>query len=333
MKRAQSSDSASTLSNIDVAGPSTRDSLPVSTSSTPPTSVTESATPSEPDAAKDKELLQHRRSGRARTSIASYNDNVLSGTAVHTRKSFLKNTENDEATGSRAISGATLVDDGVDSPSAQLLGAGTKATQSEWMEESGSPSKADRRRSMRLDRLTDAASSAVGALTSATSVLGKRGRDALESAKDKFQDMNRRASMRLREPQPTKESSEERSPAKRVRMFPNLALVEPEKEAEPEKEKVPEKKPRKFWLKQGLYAGQVRETHPRQKSNKRQSSGETAGKERIYLPLPMFLGEKLLEAGRDFKLPYEILNALPRDQAPKDWRVLSKSKWLRFFRV
>jgi histone-lysine N-methyltransferase ASH1L len=115
-------------------------------------------------------------------------------------------------------------------------------------------------------------------------------------------------------------------------MFPNLSLPEAVKEPEPEpvKEKLPEKKPRKFWLKQGLYAGQVRESHPRQKLNKQQSSVETAAKERTYLPLPMYLGEKLLETRRDFKLSFEILNPLPRDQAPKDWRVLSKSKWCDF---
>jgi histone-lysine N-methyltransferase ASH1L len=168
------------------------------------------------------------------------------------------------------------------------------------------------------------ASSAINAVASATSVLGKRSRDALDSAKDKFQSLSRAAS--LRSHRAAKDLTE--SPAKkRLRASTGRAVATDveEKELTPE----PPKRPRKLWLSQGLYVGQTRESQPVQKSNKRKSTSAVTVPERTYLPMPMFHGERLLKQGRDFKLPFEIFNALPKVQGPV-WSSLKRSKSINF---
>lgn len=80
----------------------------------------------------------------------------------------------------------------------------------------------------------------------------------------------------------------------------------------------------KKWLVSGLYAGQKRtfdasktEAKNRRKSQKAQESEDTPNKssapqkDNYVLPLPMFAGERLLEVGRDFKLPFDIFSPLP----------------------
>ena len=91
-----------------------------------------------------------------------------------------------------------------------------------------------------------------------------------------------------------------------------------------EKEQPTSRKPKKkVWLTQGLYVGQ--EIDPRlEKVYGKRSSAHP--QQRNLLPLPMFAGARLLELGRDFKLPFDVFNALPRGQPkPEDWKKTHKS--------
>jgi [histone H3]-lysine4 N-trimethyltransferase ASH1L len=94
----------------------------------------------------------------------------------------------------------------------------------------------------------------------------------------------------------------------------------PAEQDAPAKKAEPEKRTKK-WLAMGLYAGQTR-PDPRRKS----ADGPVVS-ERKHLPLPMFTGQLLLKKGRSFALPYEVLNPLPKSQAPA-WTNLRKSKFL-----
>ena len=75
----------------------------------------------------------------------------------------------------------------------------------------------------------------------------------------------------------------------------------------------------KKWLDRGLYAGQKRPVE--EKKTKSGASETTTIKENPVLPLPMFAGERLLQSGRDFKLPFDIFSPLPPGQPkPDEWR-------------
>jgi len=314
--------STSTLSTIEVRQDeeSTRvSSIAASASLTPPTSLGD--TVSEPDATKDK---NRRRSGRAREEVASYNDSILAGTAVHTRKSFRKESQE----GSRSVSGVTLVGENAAESTEKLPKCKTKAPEPDSTlngdtkagKESSGP-----RKSTRVSLLETATSNVVDALFSTTSALGKRSRRALEDIKGSIQEVvaDRRKSLRV--PNSEEKADESEPTPKRARLFPNLELASP-----PEQEK---KKPagsvmrRKKFVTQGLYLGQ---TPPLQaeknKGKKSQQKGDDVFQGNSLFRPPFFFIERLLELGRHYRLPYDVLNPLSNDQAPKDWHRLNKSK-------
>jgi len=285
---------------------------------------------SEAGVSKDEPVpLSGRRSSRPRNSIGTYNDKVNAGTAVHTRTAFLKNTPT--ASSSRAVSGVTLVDDSIDGSAETTLKDGATALDMGWgWNDDNGEAALLALYGLRIIRpthrgqLENAASNVVGAVSSATTALGKRTRDAVDSAKHKFRN---RHGPKARFVDGGEASSE---PASKVsRLFPNLRLLEErQKELDQPKQKSAVLK-RKKYLAQGLYVGQYRDFDPRltESKNKKklQSKGKTA--ENSVLPLPMFLGEEILKRDRDFQLPYDVLSPLPRDEAPKDWSRLSKSKF------
>jgi palmitoyltransferase ZDHHC9/14/18 len=88
----------------------------------------------------------------------------------------------------------------------------------------------------------------------------------------------------------------------------------------------------KTWLKQGLYVGQHREFDPRlSESQNRVKKRGRKGRENKALPLPMFAGDRLLSEDprlvfRNFKLPFDTYNPLPRKVKVDNWTKLSRSK-------
>lgn len=81
---------------------------------------------------------------------------------------------------------------------------------------------------------------------------------------------------------------------------------------------------KKAWLPQGLYVGQELDSRLEEVFGTRSYS---YCQQRKLLPLPIFAGARLLELGRDFKLPFDVFNALPRGQPkPEEWKKTHKSK-------
>lgn len=91
----------------------------------------------------------------------------------------------------------------------------------------------------------------------------------------------------------------------------------------------------KKWLDKGLYSGQeapsdISKALNAQEKKKLASLPELQPKPRdkpnTVLPLPIFNGTRLLLAGRDFKLPFDVCNPLPPGQPkPASWRTMTKS--------
>lgn len=187
-----------------------------------------------------------------------------------------------------------------------------------------------RRRSSRLS-ISEKAS---GLLDGAGSVLGKRTRGALAKAKGP----DRRSSLRPRDLAPLKnEEANSEAPTAKKRRVSDSDLpskkshqrddAKKEEEAEePAPPRVPEYKPKR-WLTHGLYSGQD-PTGPRPVQNRNKTSRRRSRMDapRKLLPMPLFAGERLLQNGRDYKLPFDIFSPLPPGQPkPNEWRKTNKS--------
>lgn len=289
------------------------------------TGVSKASTDTSPAEAKER-VVRARRS-----VISSYNESILSGTARRRHTIHA---------GNRTISGETLVDDGT---SGQILGDSIKALDLEW--DVNSPRRAStqtktaeaqteavkRRRSVRLEALDGAKDKLARQLT----VLGKRGRDAVElgkkTAHDVAKGLQRRASLRPRLAEDDDQSVDTHVDKKLRHSYSAESKDSASAVTDLEKTRVRPKIKR--WLSQGLYVGQDRSFNPRFKESRNKaraaSSSQAVGKERTLLPLPMFLGERLLDVGRDFKMPFDVFAPLPPGQPkPEEWRKTRKSKCL-----
>lgn len=183
------------------------------------------------------------------------------------------------------------------------------------------------RRSSRLSILDKVS----GLLDRAGSVLGKRTRGA-----QKGKEPDRRSSLRPRnaaqaeEENPT--TSNELPAAKKRRLSESDLSSKKSQQEEPKQEEqlapapAPQYKPKK-WLAHGLYSGQDPEgPRPVQKKNKTSKRRSRIDAPRNLLPMPLFAGERLLQNGRDFQLPFDIFSPLPPGQPkPNEWRKTNKS--------
>jgi [histone H3]-lysine4 N-trimethyltransferase ASH1L len=165
-----------------------------------------------------------------------------------------------------------------------------------------------------------------------TSVLGKRPREALDRGKDRLGDIKRRASLRPKsvvEPiLPTTAAFQ--SPIARERRLSDSDLGKPLRPLEAftvPRKPVPLRKDKR-WLNSGLYTGQTRDFDGRlsESKNKRKHNAAPPINENKILPLPMFVGERIMKYGRDFKLPYDVFSPLPPGQPrPDEWRKTNKN--------
>ncbi|RHZ47280.1 putative histone-lysine N-methyltransferase (Ash1) [Aspergillus thermomutatus] len=187
------------------------------------------------------------------------------------------------------------------------------------------------RRSTRLSLLEKASDF----VEKAKSVLGKRSKDMME----KGQDLDRRASLRPRNvvaprEEPASLMSSEPPAAKKRRVSESdlpskiKAIDEFTAQSDPAVTKTEPRFKPKRWLSHGLYTGQeyttARPSQNRNKNAKRRSQG--APSQRRLLPMPMFAGERLLQLGRDFQLPFDIYSPLPPGQhKPDEWRKTNKN--------
>jgi hypothetical protein len=198
-----------------------------------------------------------------------------------------------------------------------------------------------KRRVSRRSQIGVSAGEATKSIAAATSSLGKRARDAIDAVKGKASAATTR----------TTRASVPQSPPKRAkkyeptgRLFPNLPHAQPkddiqEEEPKPHEPSKPVKAPKiqKIYQTKGLYAGQKRTFNAMVKEGtnmKKQSetSATEALTENSLLPLPMFGTFKRLTVDDSvhfapFKLPADILMPLKKEQNPKDWSKLSKSRY------
>ena len=185
--------------------------------------------------------------------------------------------------------------------------------------------KTTRRRSTRIS-LLDKAKDVVEKIPS---VLGKR-----ERGKDKDKTGGKRASLRPRDTikTPDKPTEPEKPPPKKQRtaVHDTPAPKDDAPKTTIEKMRPITMKKQKYWLTHGLYSAENtyrREAVLTNTNKKTKNGGDTSDTERKLLPLPKHSGARLLETGRDFKLPFDIFSPLPPGQPkPDEWRKTNKSK-------
>ncbi|MCJ1469888.1 hypothetical protein MMC07_008532 [Pseudocyphellaria aurata] len=319
MVRSDSSDSARSRHTIR----KTPDSASTAPSLTPTTSHTDIASESADSTVKPSP--PQRSSERLRKmpqSIKNYNENVLSGSA---RISTRRNREtNDSCTvSSEIIVGATV---GSKEP---FLGERAHILDREWslgvlpMDDLKSSSKEregpTRRKSTRLDAIQKA----MKTVEKTKSVLGKRGRENFD-----IQTRNGEKRENLR-PLGFVTSAIEGPVAKRARLANDSCVKSLASSSD--NERILAIRPRmKHWLGQGLYVGQDRNFDPKlteAKNRLKQSTGKRSNsRQRAFLPFPMFAGERMLNLGRNFKLPFDVFSPLPPGQPrPEEWKKTHKN--------
>lgn len=341
-----------------------------SLTSTPPTSigddvsVTSATTKNEPaiEEASIAPEQTDRRSSRARAKVGTYNVKVLSGTAIHAPKKFLKNKGlPDNESRRQTISGGELASAfGATKLSTDFAGKSAKKLVSEEIDAldlslpakkkskaaseinfSKSPKKYAKKEDLSRRRsLRSTPSEKDRGITTKISALGKRGRNELEG---NFQ----KAKRELKNLADTKEFAKIETEPVVLEVWSNGKLVPKEsvmkkKKAEeaqsqapePEFIKAPAKKTvqgkkEKSWLSKGLYAGQDPASLDWFKSSgNAKSAWKVPQKPNKALPLPLWNGQRLLHVGRDFKLPFDVCAPLPPGQPkPTEWYKTSHSKF------
>jgi [histone H3]-lysine4 N-trimethyltransferase ASH1L len=299
----------------------------------------------------------------------TYNVKVLSGTAVHAPRKFKNadGKEIDTLTRRRTISGDTVMStlhsanvssETVAKEAKKLVRDGIEALDLQWpvkkltksrsqiglatRESPRRAKKAGSGRETSFRRATRSAGEPVENLTKKLSVLGKRGRDKFEASLVKAKrelrrlaDTNEFAKI---ETKPVvaevwsngKLVTGDEPPKKKVKVEATVKFEEEKKVLEKVK---PKKKGPKIWLYKGLYAGQEARNldwfAAYSKEQKKKLANMPDFKPNGFLPLPMWHGQRLLHAGRNFKLPFDVCSPLPPGQPkPDEWRKVPKSEYL-----
>ena len=270
-----------------------------------------------------------RSSTRSRSHIGTYNENVLSAKQNRSAR------EQGTVRGNRTVPGDIWHHGDENTLRERLLKQSVQVLDADWnigampgdsLRLSGKAEDgAKRRRSTRLDIL-DRASNMI---EKTTTVLGKRGRETVEAGMEKIQALkgaNKTYGLTPREP----EMPSFEGPSRKRARF-SVVDVSNERPAELQGagHKVI-KKSTKTWVAQGLYVGQHRNDDARlteTKNRKKQTSSNRPGVgERAIMPMPMWLGDKIIEMGRDFKMPFDVFSPLPPGQPkPDEWKKTQKS--------
>ena len=166
-------------------------------------------------------------------------------------------------------------------------------------------------------------------------VLGKRGREMMNTGMEKIQALPepKRSSLRLQETQTASldQTSSFEAPVRKRPRFSESESKPTTSHLSTIRRKALTRK-NKQWLSQGLYIGQDRDfdarlTESQNKLKKRSIEKQTKPRRaNSIMPLPMFAGQRILDLGRPFSLPFDVFSPLPPGQPkPDEWKKTQKS--------
>ena len=284
-------------------------------------------TSSEPTDTSDRPEFHPRRLKSTRDSVEEDRADIRSGQQPNSLQTL--DSDQDD----RTKSDDYLLEGNTNNSQDHLLQKGVQALDADWSigampgDDLHIPTNTEdhnrRRRSSRLDLLGHASS----VMEMTTSVLGKRGHEAMEAGIEKIkalQSGRKKSSVRLSETRPTSVEH----PRKRARFSATCGDNSSPLHSNSSANFV--KKRSKHWVTQGLYVGQspgfdARLTETKNKIKKASVTSKST-KKPSAIPLPMFAGERMLVHGRDFKLPFDVFSPLPPGQPkPDEWKKTHKS--------
>jgi palmitoyltransferase ZDHHC9/14/18 len=265
----------------------------------------------------------NRRPTRSsRKSVATYNLQILAGTAIHTPTKYLE-------THHKKVLHGSLEDAVKTSPAAtptkraprfkQSPGDSSDAAEQQLVTEVAQAAQRRSSRGTDLRRQAALNLSGVGEAVANTIAGGK--------------ELVQRALKRSASDSRLRSSTQSAFPAspKRPRTAPKFETDEDEEDEEEQVQKVFVKPKLKQWMTQGLFVGQTRDFNARLSESQNRAKRKTRTvKENEVLPLPMFSYAAAMEmdprtSNRDFKLPFDLFNPLPRRIKVEGWTKLSKS--------
>ena len=298
--------------------PSTTPSLTTATSLTDTSSeVTDGST---------KADEYKRTSVRSRTDITSYNENVLSAKQSRSARKHDANGVNKTVSGEMKVDGNQII------ATKRLLQQKSQTGYADWSigampgdhlrRSTRDEGSAKKRRSTRL-HITGRASDMI---EKTTTVLGKRACDTVEAGMERNQALRRDDQASSSRPAGSHRPLYEGASRKRAR-FSDTSTHNKQPVETGDKVMKLHTKP---WVAQGLYVGQHRSDDARltETGNKirKSFSNQLEARERAIMPMPMWIGNKIIEIGRDFKLPFDVFSPLPPGQPkPDEWKKTQKS--------
>jgi palmitoyltransferase ZDHHC9/14/18 len=272
--------------------------------------------PDTPHPPSDVPPSDGRRSARSsRKSVATYNVQILAGTAIHTPTKYLEKHHKNVLHGS--IESPVGKDDLTPARIRAVKAKTGSADIEDPVEEQLVAEAAQAARRRTSSRVTDLRKEALRNISGVGHVVA----NALSDGKTLVQNTLRRSASDA-----TLQSS------KTKRTF-SMTGDGNGSEIEGASDQQQSQKPKtKLWLRQGLYVGQHRDFNPRL------SETQNRAKKRVkkrqddeVLPLPMFAADRVLNEDphhvfKDFKLPFDTYHPLPRKVKVDGWVKLSKSK-------
>lgn len=342
---------SSTLSNITVQTEKQADARIMSSaspsSSTPPTSLDEEASvlsdttkqelnsdvfsgpvmaaapeaeaQGTPQPTPEAQSSEGRRSARSsRKSVATYNVQILAGTAIHTPTKYLEKHHKSVLHGDLEAIAPREAPASAKKKTHKLKSASSQAEDAVEEQLAAEAAQAARRRTS--SRVTDLRKEALRNLSG----VGDLVTSTLSGGKKIFQSTLRRSAS------DSNLKSARSSSVTNSNKRPHTA-TDDEQNSDVESKKSYFQPKTKTWLKQGLYVGQDRDFDARlsESQNRARKRGKKPKTDPI-LPLPMFASERLLNEDprrvyKDFKLPFDTYNPLPRKIKVDGWVKLNKS--------
>ena len=255
-----------------------------------------------------------RRSSRMNT----YNETVLSGSWVRRK---CGKAENRTIPGETLVEGLKLANADSTGPMNEDQYVGVSVVAETEATADGDAGSATRtRRWTRAGVLANASD----VLERTKSILGKRKRDPGEIEKESGEALKADSRNCLDQGSNVGPSSE--GPTRKKARFANTTGLEKVSSLPKSDQRVSKQVKTKYWLKQGLYVGQDRDFNPKltetkNKLKKNYPTTEVRGSKSSILPFPMFAGQRSLELGRTFRLPFDVFSPLPPGQPrPDEWR-------------
>lgn len=287
------------------------------------TSLTD--TSSEPTDGSEKPEIHPQGLGRSGASVDNYDEHIHPNSPFGTKRTLGTNEDN------QIKFGETLHEGSKNGSREQLLHQSVQTLDEDWnigampgddlelsTKDDGGTEKRRSTRSTLLEQVS-------AVMETTTSVLGKRGREAMEAGMERIHKGDRKRPGRR---PANKESASFESPKKRAR----FSSTHYKKASSPQlsARTGATKKRSKHWVTQGLYVGQSPDFDPRLTESKNKlkkaSTKRLTPRKSPVMPLPMFAGERTLALGRDFKLPFDVFSPLPPGQPkPDEWKKTHKS--------